>query len=69
MYNILVVDDDKEIVESIEIFLKNEGYNVYKAYNGMEALDVLVNNDVHLILMDILANGSNQLQLDIYCLL
>ncbi len=54
MYNILVVDDDKEIVESIEIFLKNEGYNVYKAYNGMEALDVLVNNDVHLILMDIM---------------
>ena len=54
MYNILVVDDDKEIVESIEIFLKNEGYNVYKAYNGMEALDVLVNDDVHLILMDIM---------------
>lgn len=54
MYNILVVDDVKEIVESIEIFLKNEGYNVYKAYNGMEALDVLVNNDVHLILMDIM---------------
>ena len=54
MYNIVVVDDDKEIVESIEIFLKNEGYNVYKAYNGMEALDVLVNNDVHLILMDIM---------------
>ena len=54
MYNILVVDDDKEIVESIEIFLKNEGYNVYKAYNGMEALDVLVNNDVHLIIMDIM---------------
>ena len=52
--HILVVDDDKEIVESIEIFLKNEGYNVYKAYNGMEALDVLVNNDVHLILMDIM---------------
>lgn len=54
MYNILVVDDDKEIVESIEIFLRNEGYNVYKAYNGIEALDVLVNKDVHLILMDIM---------------
>ena len=54
MYNILVVDDDKEIVESIEIFLRNEGYNVYKAYNGLEALDVLVNKDVHLILMDIM---------------
>jgi len=54
MYNILVVDDDKEIVESIEIFLRNEGYNVYKAYNGVEALDVLVSKDVHLILMDIM---------------
>lgn len=54
MYNILVVDDDKEIVESIEIFLRNEGYNVYKAYNGIEALDVLVNKEVHLILIDIM---------------
>lgn len=54
MYNILVVDDDKEIVESIEIFLRNEGFNIYKAYNGVEALDVLVNKEVHLILMDIM---------------
>lgn len=54
MYNILVVDDDKEIIESIEIFLRNEGFNIYKAYNGLEALDVLVNKDVHLILMDIM---------------
>lgn len=54
MYNILVVDDDKEIVEPIEIFLRNEGFNIYKAYNGLEALDVLVNKDVHLILMDIM---------------
>ena len=54
MYNILVVDDDKEIVESIEIFLRNEGDNVYKAYNGVEALDILVNKEVHLILMDIM---------------
>lgn len=54
MYNVLVVDDDKEIVESIEIFLKQEGINVYKAYDGMEALEVLVANDIHLILMDIM---------------
>lgn len=54
MYNILVVDDDKEIVDSIEIFLRNEGFNVFKAYNGIEALDVLVNKEVHLILMDIM---------------
>lgn len=54
MHNILVVDDDKEIVESIEIYLKNEGFNIYKAYNGLEALDVLMENEIHLILMDIM---------------
>ncbi|MEF9991927.1 MAG: response regulator transcription factor [Romboutsia sp.] len=54
MYNILVVDDDKEIVESIEIYLKTEGFKIYKAYDGMEALEVLMNADIHLILMDIM---------------
>lgn len=54
MYNILVVDDDKEIVESIEIYLKNEGYKVFKAYDGLEALDILTNEEIHLILMDIM---------------
>lgn len=54
MYNILVVDDDKEIVESIEIYLRNEGYKVFKAYDGLEALDILTNEEIHLILMDIL---------------
>ena len=52
MYNILVVDDDKEIVESIEIYLRNEGYKVFKAYDGLEALDILTNEEIHLILMD-----------------
>ena len=54
MYNILVVDDDKEIVESIEIYLRNEGYKVFKAYDGLEALDILTNEEIHLILMDII---------------
>ncbi|CEP42434.1 response regulator transcription factor [Paraclostridium sordellii] len=54
MSNILVVDDDKEIVDSIEIYLKNEGFNIFKAYDGLEALDILINNDIHLILMDIM---------------
>ena len=54
MYNILVVDDDKEIVESIEIYLKNEGFNIFKAYNGIEALEILVDKEIHLILMDIM---------------
>ncbi|CEI72287.1 response regulator transcription factor [Romboutsia hominis] len=54
MYNILVVDDDKEIVESIDIYLKNEGYKIYKAYNGLDALDIIANEKIHLILMDIM---------------
>lgn len=54
MYNILVADDDKEIVESIEIYLNIEGYKVFKAYDGLEALDILMREDIHLILMDIM---------------
>ena len=55
MYNILVVDDDKEIVNAIEIYLSKEGYNILKAYDGMEALKIVEkNNDIHLILLDIM---------------
>lgn len=51
---ILVVDDDKAIAGAIEKLLVMEGYEVIKAYNGMEALDALVNNDVQLIILDIM---------------
>ncbi len=51
---ILVVDDDREIVDSIAIFLSGEGYRVLKAYNGIDALDVLSENEVHLIVLDIM---------------
>lgn len=54
MSNILVVDDDKEIVDSIEIYLKNEGFNIFKAYDGIEALEILVTENIHLIIMDIM---------------
>ncbi|MBE7030977.1 MAG: response regulator transcription factor [Ruminococcaceae bacterium] len=54
MMNILVVDDDREIVESIAIFLSGEGYEVLKAYDGMEALDVLSETQVHLMILDIM---------------
>ena len=54
MYNILVVDDDKEIVNAIEIYLKREGYNIIKAYNGNEALEKLLQNEIHLIILDIM---------------
>lgn len=54
MYNILVVDDDKEIVNAISIYLSKEGYQILKAYNGREALKVVKENEIHLILLDIM---------------
>lgn len=54
MYNILVCDDDKEIVKAIEIYLTKENYNVLKAYNGEECLNVLRDNTIHLIILDIM---------------
>lgn len=53
-YNVLVVDDDKEIVDAIEIYLSNEGLKIYKAFDGIEALEVLADENIHLILMDIM---------------
>lgn len=52
--NILVCDDDKEIVRAIGIYLKNEGYRVLEAYDGIEALDILRKEEIHLIIMDIM---------------
>ena len=60
--NVLVVDDDKEIVDAIEIYLKNEGINVNKAYDGLEALEVLMENNVQLILMDIMMPNMDGLR-------
>ena len=54
MYNILVCDDDKEIVKAVEIYLSKEGYNILKAYNGEDALKLLKNNLIHLIILDIM---------------
>lgn len=54
MYNILVCDDDKEIVKAIEIYLVKENYNVLKAYNGKEALKILKENTVYLVILDIM---------------
>ncbi len=53
-HNILVVDDDKEITEAIEIYLLNEGYHVFKSYDGIQALKIAREEDIHLIIMDIM---------------
>lgn len=54
MYNILVCDDDREIVDAIEIYLSKEGYHVIKAYDGIEALEAIKKNDIHLLLIDVM---------------
>jgi len=52
--NILVCDDDREIAGAIEIYLRNEGYQVFKAYDGIEALSIVDSRQIHLIIMDIM---------------
>ncbi|NLZ52413.1 MAG: response regulator transcription factor [Thermoanaerobacteraceae bacterium] len=54
MYNILVAEDEKEIAAAIEVYLKNQNYGVFKAYNGKEALEIFKNQEIHLVLMDIM---------------
>lgn len=54
MNNILVCDDDKAIVDSIEIYLQQEGYRVIKAYDGIQALEEMKRNDIQLIIMDVM---------------
>lgn len=51
---ILVCDDDKEIVEAISIYLKQEGYDIVPAYNGKEALQLMKEKEIHLIILDIM---------------
>ena len=54
MYSILVCDDDKVILEAIEIYLTQEGYQVLKAYDGMQALKMLETETVHLLILDVM---------------
>lgn len=54
MYNILICDDERDIVSALKIYLTPEGYTLFEAYNGMEALQILRQNEIHLVLMDIM---------------
>ena len=54
MANILVCDDDREIVDAIEIYLSQDGYTIYKAYDGEQAIQILDKEDIHLLNMDIM---------------
>jgi DNA-binding response OmpR family regulator len=52
--NVLVCDDDKAIVDGIGIYLENEGYQVFKVFNGIEAIEKIKDHEIHLIIMDIM---------------
>ena len=54
MANILVCDDDKEIVDAIEIYLNQESCSVYKAYDGLQAIAMLKEQNIHLMIIDIM---------------
>ena len=54
MYNVLICDDQPDIVNALKIYLAPEGYNLFEAFTGKEALEVVENNDIHLILLDIM---------------
>lgn len=54
MYNILICDDEKDIVNALKIYLSDANYTLYEAFNGKEALEVIRDNDIHLVLLDIM---------------
>ena len=54
MYNILVCDDERDITDALKIYLTTEGYKVYTAFNGQEAVDVALKEDIQLVIMDIM---------------
>jgi DNA-binding response OmpR family regulator len=54
VYNILICDDEKDIVQALKIYLSGEGYHLFEAYDGRQALDIVRQNTIHLILMDVM---------------
>ena len=60
--NIMVCDDDKEIAGAIEIYLRNEGYNVFKAFDGEEALKIAKRENLQLIIMDVMMPKMDGIQ-------
>lgn len=62
MVNILVCDDEKDIVNAVAIYLSAENYNVFKAYNGREAVEIVEKEDIHLIILDIMMPVMNGIE-------
>lgn len=62
MYNILICDDEKDIVSALKIYLSGNDYNLYEAYNGREAIKLIGENDIHLVLLDIMMPEMDGIQ-------
>ena len=62
MHNILIVDDDKEIVKAIEIYLGKENYTIFKAYDGNQTLEQISKNNIQLVILDIMMPNKNGLE-------
>ena len=54
MYNILICDDEPDIVSALKIYLASDGYGIYEAFNGREAIEMMQKTEIHLVLMDIM---------------
>ena len=59
MYNILICDDQPDIVNALKIYLAPEGYQLFEAFTGKQAVDIVKNNEIHLILMDVMMPGMD----------
>lgn len=59
MYNIVICDDQPDIVSALKIYLSPEGYHLFEAGNGYEALDIVRREDIHLVLLDIMMPGMD----------
>lgn len=62
MYNVMICDDEKDIVSALKIYLSSDGYQIYEAYNGREAIEIMRHNEIHLILMDIMMPEMDGIQ-------
>lgn len=62
MYNILICDDEPDIVSALKIYLASDGYEIYEAYNGREAIEMMQKTEIHLVLMDIMMPEMDGIQ-------
>ena len=62
MYNILICDDEPDIVSALKIYLASDGYGIYEAYNGREAIEMMQKTEIHLVLMDIMMPEMDGIQ-------